>query len=698
MNSVLLALFGLVCFGLAYRFYSKLLAERVFGLDDSRTTPAHAKRDGVDFVPTDRHVLFGHHFTSIAGAAPILGPAIAVIWGWVPALLWVVFGTVFVGAVHDFGCLFLSTRNGGTTVADLTGRIVGPRARILFLLLVFFLAWIVIAVFAVVIGTLFTNYPETVLPVNFEIVVACVIGYLIYKRGSKLLVPSLLALILLYVMVFVGARYTRDFRLPILFKPAAEQQVGRVTSAPKAATEIPQGARLQVSLNGGPPQDLILPATQGGPATALALQAAVRRLPSAEGVPPAAYTNFQATYDPESGRYRATSGAPGEESAVAFSSPPPARGPPDAAPLLGFAAGAKPAPAQGAFKRGRVKTWVILLLLYSFVASVLPVWLLLQPRDYINSHQLFVGLGAMYLGLLIYHPPVVAPALRLEDTGGGSWFPFLFVTIACGAISGFHGLVGSGTTSKQVDKESDTRSIGYGSMLGEGALALMALLACTAGFASTQEWHSHYATWDSAKGLGVKLGAFVQGGSTFLEQGLGLPASFAKAVIAVIVISFAATTLDTATRIQRFILQELAGSYEYLKPVKNRFVASAIAAFLPLILVFGGGSKPYWLELWPIFGASNQMLGALCLLVLTFYLIRRGRSFWFVGLPCVLLAGMTSFAMLLNLKSFYEKELWLLASLSVILLALSVWILLEGVLTLRRLRTAPESKLADGLE
>lgn len=227
-------------------------------------------------------------------------------------------------------------------------------------------------------------------------------------------------------------------------------------------------------------------------------------------------------------------------------------------------------------------------------------------------------------------------------------------------------------------------------MLGEGCLALMALLACSAGFANSEAWHAHYSSWDAAGGLSAKLQAFVKGGASFLHNGLAIPEDFAKAVIAVIVISFAATTLDTATRIQRFVVQEVGAAYS-LEPLQNRYLASAIAAFLPLILVFGGGSKPYWTELWPIFGASNQMLGALCLLVLTFYLLRRGKPAWYLAIPTVFLAGMTSFAMVWNLVGFYQRSAWLLVTVSVALLALSVWILLEGVVTLRKIR-AGETK------
>ncbi|MGE0711727.1 MAG: carbon starvation protein A [Planctomycetota bacterium] len=672
MNSVWLAVFGLVAFALGYRFYSRLIAERVFGLDDSRQTPAHTKADGVDYVPSNKHVLFGHHFTSVAGAAPILGPAMAVIWGWLPALLWIVFGTIFIGAVHDFGCLFVSTRNGGTTIADLTGKIVGPRARVLFLLVVFFLSWIVIAVFAVVIGSLFTQHPMTVLPVNFEIVVALVIGYLIYKLKARLLVPSLVALVLLYALVWVGASYTRDFAMPTMFK-----EHGRLTSASDAATRLPAGARLAISLHGQAPRELTLPAAEGGEQVATALQAAVRGL---EGE---AAQGFEVRFLPKTSQYAMKSGAAGDDSAIAFQPAPGAAPAQDAAASLGLVR----ASAVPGVIPARTETWVVLLLVYSFIASVLPVWLLLQPRDYINSHQLFLGLGAMYLGLLIAHPPVVAPALRLSqaEVGGQPWFPFLFVTIACGAISGFHGLVASGTTSKQVDKESDTRPIGYGSMLGEGALALMAVIACTAGLTRGQ-WHDHYGSFAAAGGMNAQLGAFVTGGASFLVHGLGLEENFAKAVIVVIVISFAATTLDTATRIQRFIFEEIASTYDFLKPLGNRYFASAVAAFLPLILVFGGGENAYWKALWPIFGASNQMLGCLCLLVLTFYLLRRGKSFWWTGLPCALLAFMTSIAMVMNLLEYYRQQAWLLTGLSVLLLALSLWILLEGVVTLRRLR------------
>ncbi|MHC4183015.1 MAG: carbon starvation CstA family protein [Planctomycetota bacterium] len=549
MNAALLAFFSIFCFFLSYLFYSRFLGEKIYKLDSNIITPAHEFKDGIDYVPTNKHVLFGHHFTSIAGAAPIVGPAIAVIWGWLPALLWVVIGTIFMGAVHDFGCLVISAKNKGHSIGDLTGKVIGKRAQALFLIIIFFLTWIVIAVFAYVIATLFSQFPTTVLPVNIQIIIAITIGIIIYRTNFGILIPSIIALLVLYGFIYLGA-----------YCPV--------------------------------------------------------HLP--------------------------------------------------------------------AFVGGQVESWIILLFVYAFIASVLPVWLLLQPRDFINSHQLFVGLGIMYLGLFILHPPMVAPALNLEVEGGLPWFPFLFITIACGAISGFHGLVGSGTTSKQINNISDARMIGYGAMLGEGSLGLMSVLASTAGFATLAAWKSHYSSWSTAGSMDAKIGSFVNGGAYFLKEGLMLPDGFGTTLIAVIVISFAATTLDTSTRIQRYITTELGEMYN-VKILTNRFVAAAIAAFTPLILVFGGEGLS-WKRLWPIFGATNQMLAGLSLLVLSVYLFRKGRKTIFTLAPMIFLIIMTSTAMVLSLKDFIKSGNWILSILSIFLLSFSVWIILEAVIVIRKMR------------
>lgn len=545
MNAATVALLGLSCFALGYRFYSRYLASRVYQTEDaSFVTPAHAFRDDQDFVPTDSHVLWGHHFTSVAGLAPLVGPAVAVIWGWVPAVLWVVFGTIFLGAVHDYGCLQISAKNGGTSVADLTGGVIGDRARLLFLTLVFFLSWIVIAVFAFIIAKLFVDYPATVLPVNAEIGVALLIGWWVHEKKGSLLVPSLVALVFLYVLVFVG-------------------------------TQVP----------------LHIP------------------------------------------------------------------------PLLG----------------DEITTWLAFLLLYAFAASLMPVWLLLQPRDFINSHQLVVGLGGLYLSLFLFRPEIVAPAFVASPPGAAPLVPFLFVTIACGAISGFHGMVASGTTSKQLDRLPSARPIGYGGMLGEGSVALLATLACTAGFPDTAAWSHHYGSWHAANGLGAKLGALVDGGAYFFQHGLGLSPVYGKAIVAVLVISFGATTLDSATRIQRYIIQEL-GTTLGVRPLTRPWLAAVVAAFFPIALLYGGN----WTKLWPIFGASNQLLAAMSLVVLTVYLIQRRRPHLPVMIPMVLITGITLAALCLEATAHFQAGRTLLFGLTVTMAVLGVWTLVEGFLAHRR--------------
>ncbi|MDR4506395.1 MAG: carbon starvation protein A [Candidatus Scalindua sp.] len=550
MNAALIAFFSLVCFFLSYRFYAKFLGKRIYQIDSESRTPAHEFQDGVDYVPTNKYVLFGHHFTSIAGAAPIVGPAIAVIWGWLPAVLWVVIGTIFIGAVHDFGCLVISAKNKGHSVGDLTGSVIGKRARALFLTIIFFLTWVVIAVFAFIISTLFSQFPAAVLPVNIQIIIAVIIGIIIYRTKFGILIPSIIALLVLYAFIYLG-------------------------------TFIP----------------IHLPVFVGG----------------------------------------------------------------------------------------QIESWIVLLLIYAFIASVLPVWLLLQPRDFINSHQLFVGLGVMYLGLFIVHPQMVAPALNLKIDEGLPWFPFLFITIACGAVSGFHGLVASGTTSKQLNALSDSRMIGYGSMLGEGSLGLMSVLASTAGFATVAAWNNHYSSWGAAGSMDAKIGAFINGGSYFLKNGLMLPDEFGTTMIAVIVISFAATTLDTSTRIQRYITSELGEIYN-IKILTNRFVAAAIAAFTPLILIFGGEGLS-WKRLWPIFGAANQLLAGLSLLVLSVYLFRKGRKVLFTMIPMIFLVVITSIAMVMSLGDFIKSRNWVLIILSILLLSFSFWIILEAIVAIRKMRT-----------
>src|ERR671919_586651 len=409
MPGVVVAVVAGGLFFLGYRYYSRYIAERVYALDPNFVTPSHEFEDGVDYVPTYKHVLFGHHFTSVAGAAPIVGPAIAVFWGWLPALLWVVLGIIF------------------------------------------FLLTMVNAVFAVVIAILFEANPGAVIPIFGEIPIAIFIGQYVYRTRTSALGPSLLGVATLYLLILVGRE------VPIEIDGLAE-----------------------------------------------------------------------------------------------------------------------------AFGIGTRTAWVIIMFVYAAIASRIPVWLLLQPRDYINSHQLFIALGVIFLGLLIGMNEIVAPAVRSDiPEGSPNWFPFLFVTIACGAISGFHSLVSSGTTSKQLDKETDARYVGYMGAIGEGSLATGSVLAATAGVATLGAWQEGYVDFPTASAGGI--GAFVAGVGEFVSN-LGIPDSLGIIFASVVVISFAATTMDTGVRLQRYIIQEIGDVARIRGIAKNLNVATALAVGIPLVM------------------------------------------------------------------------------------------------------------------
>lgn len=551
MSAIALLLVGLAAMALGYVFYSKFIAERIYRLDASFRTPAHTMRDGVDYVPTNKFVLWGHHFTSVAGAAPIVGPAIAVIWGWGPAFAWVVLGTIFFAGVHDFGALWASARSRGQSVGMLSGRLIGARGRSLFLVVIFLVLLMVNGAFAAVISNLLVSTPTSVIPVWGAILVALVIGQLIYRYNVKLLWPSLGGVIVLYALILLGNQY------PIAL--------------------------------------------------------------------------------------------------------------PDE--VLGLSARSM---------------WILLLFVYAAIASLLPVWVLLQPRDYINGLQLFVGLGLLYLAVLFGAPDLVAPAFNQElpaDTP--SIVPLLFVTIACGAISGFHGLVASGTTSKQLDKETDARFVGYFGAIGEGMLSLAAIICCTAGFATLTDWQQVYTAFGTG---GVT--AFVQGGGTLLANGLGLPADLGATILAVMAILFAGTTMDTGLRLQRFVIQE-AGELAGMKV--NTLVGTLLAVGVCMALAFGAGSDGSGgMIIWPLFGTTNQLLAGLTLAVITVILIKLGRSPVYTLVPLVFLLAMSIYALLVQMGQFYHAENWLLLGMDVIILIAALWVTLEAVIAMRKGRDPAE--------
>ncbi len=572
MDALLLAVVPLVGYLVAYHLYGKFLARRIFALSDERPVPSRELADGVDYVPTRKGIIFGHHYTSIAGTGPIVGPAIGIIWGWVPALIWVFVGSIAMGAVHDFGSLVVSLRNEGKSLSEIAGKYVNRRVRTIFFLIVFFELWIVIAVFALVIALVFNRFPQSVFPIWMEVPIALGLGYAIYNKSANVALATAVAVAVMYLTVVTGH-----------WLPLKMPDVGA------------------------------LPAT---------------------GV------------------------------------------------------------------------WAVILLAYAFIASTLAVTTLLQPRDYINAWQLFVAMALLLMGIVASAGrgalEVVAPAVNLGPEGAPPLWPFLFITIACGAISGFHCLVASGTTPKQVEKEGDALFVGYGSMLMEGALATLVIVAVAAGIGMAYTagegevltgraaWMAHYRSWGAAAGLGSKIDAFVFGSANMMSS-VGIPVAIGTIIMGVFLASFAGTTLDTATRIQRYVINELGEDFRAVSFLKGKYLATGMAVGSAALLAFwtgAGGAGA--LTLWPLFGAVNQLLASLALLVVTIYLRRRTTWGWLVAaLPMLFMLVMTHHAMALNelgfLHAFQDKgEQLHLVVVNALVHLLAIWMTIEALIVFFR--------------
>ncbi len=543
------------CYVLGYLLYSRFIATKVLGLRADHPTPAHVLEDGIDYVPTHPVVLFGHHYASITGLSPMLGPAIAVIWGWLPAMLWVVFGALLIGCVHDFGALTVSVRARGMSIGAIAEGLMGGRAKKLMHAIIFFAIALAMGVFAYMVALLFSPefYPESAVPSAVILLVAVVIGWLVRRRGLNLwwLIAAGFVITLLSVLV---------------------------------------------------------------------------------------------------------------------------------SPLI---------PVRWASVEG----WTLVLLAYAYLASVLPVWQLLQPRDFLNSLLLYLGLGLVYVGFFVLRPEFVAPLVDAHPPGAPPLYPFVFILIACGAASGFHALVSSGTTAKQLDRETHARPIGYGAMIGESLLGLAAVLACTAGFVSPEVWRHHYADWASMQGLGNSMSAFIEGATRFVAT-LGLPAQFARTLIAVVVVSFALTTLDSATRLLRYNLEEIGESIRF-KPMRNRYLSSVVAVvaigFFALLKVDG---QAVGLALWQLFGSTNQLLAGLALLVVALYLIERRRISLPYLLPMLFMMATTLVAMISNLRAFSAGGNTTLLVVGGAITVIAVWLVAEAAIAVNRYRrSAPVETL-----
>ena len=555
MQSLIIVLLGLAGMTFGWFVYSKFIATKIYQLDPNFVTPANEFNDGVDFVPTNKYVLWGHHFTSVAGAAPIVGPAIAVYWGWVPAVLWVTLGTIFFAGVHDFGALWASSRHKGKSIGALSEDVIGKRTRALFMVVIFLVLLMVNAVFGVVIAGAFVNTPNAVFPAWSAIVVALIIGQLIH-RNFNLTILSVLGVLALYCSIYVGSVF------PI---------------------ELPQD-------------------------------------------------------------------------------------------MMGLSPNAN---------------WIIILFIYASIASMLPVWVLLQPRDFINGMQLFVGLFLLYGAVFLSLPDISAPAFNdMMTEDAPSLVPLLFVTIACGAVSGFHGIVSSGTSSKQLDKETDARFVGYFAALGEGSLALITIVAVSGAAlaASPEIWHEIYDKYGTAG-----AGTFIQGGAQMITNGWGIPVSVTTTLLATMVALFAGTTMDSGVRLQRYIIQEWGEIYG-ISLFKKGFAATLIAVTCCLLLAFGAGgaSGSGGLTIWPLFGSTNQILAGMTLLVLSVMLIKLGRPARYTLLPMIFVLITSCWAAVIKLMEFWEASNWLLVVIDIVVLVTSLLVILEAVSVISKFRKEKE--------
>jgi carbon starvation protein len=535
VQAIWLVVFVLITFSIGYLGYSRYLANFV-DLDDDRETPAHKYEDGQEYVPSKKPVLLGHHYSSIAGGAPIVGPITAAVWwGWVPAFLWIAIGNPLFGSVHDFMSLSTSVRHEGKSIGYIIGEYVGERGKDMILWFAFLTIILVIAVFALVVALVFTAYPQAATASLVYIGLALVFGVYLYQLDLPFLPGAIAFIAMVFGGVFVGVEY------PIALTPGA----GGFAPYPDGTIVLLEGS--------------IVPAVLGS-------------------------TN--------------------------------------------------------------IGMWIPVVVLYGAIASVLPVWVLLQPRDFLTSNLLYVGVGGTLLAVIVGTFTGAGETLAISlpaykgfmgdpELAAAPLFPLLFVTIACGTISGFHSLVSSGTTAKQLDKESDARTIGYGGMLGEGLLASVALI--TVGV---------YASIPAGSGIGLALPNFATGGGIILNAGFGINQTLAAAFMGLVLVSFLLTSTDTAVRLGRYMVEELIGTPETTieRYGANKYATAAVQCVPAYILVASGR----WADLWPLFGGANQTLAALALLIATIWLANWDESKQLIstGAPMAIMFSVTITALL----------------------------------------------------
>lgn len=533
MNGIELVLLAIVLYIISYRFYGNFLIKK-FKVDDSNITPSHTLYDGVDYVPAKAPVLLGHHFASIAGAGPIVGPIIAAGFGWLPVYLWIILGAIFIGGVHDFSSIIASVRHKSKSIGFVIETYIGLSGKRLFLLFAWATLILVIAVFTIIVADTFTNIPSVATSSILFMISAIIFGLMIYRLKLNLTFATLIGLLLMALSIYGGLIF------PIKF-------------------------------------DKFI--------------------------------------------------------------------------------------------------WQLTLLGYIFAASVTPVWILLQPRDYLNSFLLYAVLGGGLIGVFFTNPSINLPAFSTFSLDKvGFLFPALFVTVACGAISGFHSLVGSGTTAKQLNKESDAKIVGYGGMLIEGLLAVLSLVAVAS--MVNEEFI------DVLKSKGA-VAAFSSGVAKFLSSIplLGISNQTGQTFSALAVSAFALTSLDTATRLARYMLQEFfemnVQTEKAMGPrsiLQNRFFSTAITVMVGAALTFSGHS----MSIWPVFGSANQLLAALALLALTVYVTRLREKKLFVMIPMLFMFSVTLTALGMLIYSNFVSNNFVLSFISTLLFILAVMLGLKA--------------------
>jgi carbon starvation protein len=536
MSASVLLIVAIVSLSIGYVVYGRFVT-RKYGLDPNRKTPAHTKRDDVDYVPTKAPVLMGHHFASIAGAAPIIGPVVAAVFGWIPVLLWILIGSIFLGGAHDFSALIASVRHGGKTIGQVIEEHVGMAGKRLFLAFAWFLVVLLIAVFAHAVANVFVKEPATATASFLFIIVAILFGLSIYRFKTPLWLSSIIGVGLLAGCIAVGLRF------PIL-------------------------------------------------------------LP--------------------------------------------------------------------------YNTWKVVLFVYVFFAAVAPVWFLLQPRDYLCSFLLYAIMIAGVVGIFAANPKMTSPAFTTFNVEGiGFLFPILFVTVACGAISGFHSLVSAGTTAKQLNKETDAKPIAYGSMLIEGLLAVMALITATTILQSD---------YTNLMGEGGPIAVFSSGIGSFVSH-LGIPEKAGVTFAALAISAFALTTLDTATRLGRFMFQEFfegTGAQTVLS--KNRYVGTVVTIAVAMLFTFTGTRT----ALWPLFGSANQLLASLTLLAVTLWLAKLGTGNRFIKYPMYFMFCVTLTALvLLAYRNLVDKNIPLIVT-SLLLLGVAITLVIKATSSLKKITHEPK--------